>query len=113
MNHNNSLTLTSKNDELLRMWVESKETPTQEFSNKIVEWAKVIFDNRFGDKGYVTDRQLEWLLTDVTINTIKFRNKFQEENGTHIYSYFNTVITSFIIRELHSSDSVQVKIKKN
>tara|TARA_R110000803_G_scaffold74903_4_gene139079 strand:+ start:8549 stop:8878 length:330 start_codon:yes stop_codon:yes gene_type:complete len=100
------------NDELLRMWVESKETPTREFSNKIVEWAKVIFDKRFGDKGYVTDRQLEWLLTDVTINTIKFRNKFQEENGTHIYSYFNTVITSFIIRELHSSDSVQVKIKK-
>ena len=101
------------NEELLRMWVESKETPTQEFSDEILRWAKIIFNKRFGDKKYITDKQLEGLLIDVTINTIKYRNKFQGDKGSSIYSYFNTVIISFIIKELHSHDSVEVKVRKN
>ena len=100
--YENNLTPPSKNDELFRTWVESKKTPTQEFMNKIVEWAKIIFNNQFGNEKYVTDRQLEGLLTDVTLKVIKVRNKFDENSGVKIYSYFHTLIINTIISELSS-----------
>lgn len=100
MNYENNLTLPSKDDELLKAWVESKEQPTQEFMNKIVEWAKIIFNKHFGNEKYVTDRQIEGLLIDVTLKVIKFRDKFNENNGCSIYSYFHTLIVSNIITEL-------------
>tara|TARA_R110001592_G_scaffold358023_1_gene662041 strand:+ start:1205 stop:1531 length:327 start_codon:yes stop_codon:yes gene_type:complete len=98
MNHEINLTPPSKNDELLRTWIESKEAPTQEFIDKILEWVKVVFDKHFGNKQYVTDRQIEGLLIDVTLKLIKFRNKFNEDNGMKIYSYFHSVIISELVR---------------
>lgn len=99
ISYENNLTPPSKNDELFRAWVESKKEPTQKFMNKIVELSKIIFNKQFGNEKYVTDRQVEGLLIDVTLKVIKARNKFDENSGVKIYSYFHTLIISTIISE--------------
>ena len=83
-------------DELSRMWIESKEEPTEEFYLMIRDLAEMT-----GNKYFPDARDLEDLISGATLLVIEKRNNLREDASDRAYPYFVTIIKSHMIGVLH------------
>lgn len=80
------------NDELFRMWVESKEQPTEEFFLTIKDLSEMI-----GKKYYPNENDLDDLIYGATLYVIEKRHKFTMNDTKTTYSYIVTIIRSYMV----------------